>query len=63
MRPIDIMNIVAFCWVGYLGAIVYAGEEDCGRYAEERRLKEEQLVKEAAKKRLKGERLVVAKLT
>ena len=48
--------------VGYLGAIVYAGEEDCGRKAAERRLKEEQLVKVAVKKRLEGERLVVAKL-
>ena len=28
MRPVDIMNIVAFCLIGYLGAIVYAGEED-----------------------------------
>ena len=28
MRPVDIMNIVAFCLVGNLGAVVYAGEED-----------------------------------
>ena len=28
MRPVDIMNIVAFCFVGYLVAVVYAGEED-----------------------------------
>ena len=62
MRPVDIMNMVAFFLVGYMGAVVYAGGEDCGRKAEERRLKEEELVKEAVKKRLEGERLVVAKL-
>ena len=28
IRPVDTMNIVTFCLVGYLGAIAYAGEED-----------------------------------